>query len=155
MLFDAIAFETVNSIHYRSSLHSLKDVCYIMFAVTFYCVWIWNILYSQWSCKEHLKQTAKHIEELGQPVLSYAIAMNLDIHTRTFTAWHQTAGHKRRLYAIFFQQKSPAWQCVYFLLFIFVVFWTIVHIRCAVEAMACGFLDHKSRCQWKTLLNPK
>lgn len=98
MSFDTIAFGTVNSIHYRSSLHSRRDVLYVAF------LWVFiEFTMVMQRALETNGQMGEHIEELGQPVY-HAIALNLDTHSHSDK--QHTAGHKRRLYAIFSNKRT-------------------------------------------------
>lgn len=124
MSFDTIAFGTVNSIHYRSSLHSRRDVLYVAFFVSVH--WIYN---------GHAKSTWNKWANGRTHWRAWPTSLSCNCfefrHTLTF---RQTAHCRTQEEAVchFFKQKNQAQQCV-----------SNNSIRCAVPAMACGSWSKK------------
>lgn len=124
MSFDTIAFGTVNSIHYRSSLHSRRDVLYVAFFVNVH--WIYN---------GHAKSTWNKWANGRTHWRAWPTSLSCNCfefrHTLTF---RQTAHCRTQEEAVchFFKQKNQAQQCV-----------SNNSIRCAVQAMACGSWSKK------------
>lgn len=91
LLTNVVRYDCIwNSKFYSLSLvTSQSERCFIC---CFFCECSLNL---QWSCKEHLKQMGKWAN---------TIALNLDTHSHSDK--QHTAGHKRRLYAIFSNKRT-------------------------------------------------